>query len=87
MVNALGFYHKQGIHSAGINAEIHFTTYEKIQSKIKGIFDLFEEYLDQLDTDLHQEYFLKIFESNFEQLKVFLASEEASSERIRKNRG
>ena len=79
------FLNKQGLSSVHNRSLLHFTTFEKIQFKMEGIFCLVEEYLDQLDTDLHQEHFQEMLEANLDQLRAVLIDQQDSvPERVRR---
>ena len=77
------FFHNQGLQLSENRSLIHLTTLEKIQFKMKQIFGLVEEYLDQLDADFHQEHFQLLLDSNLDRLRAVIESKETGSEKIK----
>ena len=82
VLQSADFFRKQGLRLSDNRSHLHFSTFEKIQSKMKQIFALVEDYLDQLEADLHQEHFQSLLEANLTQLRQFLGSEESASKKI-----
>ena len=81
----IGFFNKQGVHMYKSSLEVHLTTFEKIQFKLKQIFGLVEDYLDQISPDIYQECLNEIIDPNLKNLKKMITSEETSNpEKVRK---
>ena len=76
------FFQKHGLRLYGVNSQLHLNTFDQIQFKMEGIFKLVEDYLDQLDSDMSQEFFKMLLEANLNKLRTTLTSQQSNSEKI-----
>ena len=63
---------------------LHTSTYQKLQFKVKGLFGLVEQYLEELRSDLHQEHYQELLAPNLKELERLVLSPESQPERAKK---